>query len=243
MKNRKIYKNPPLVEAVFELFYTSSSWSSITPGMFYNEIKNKFPNITQNQGGFGIAFDGKGLKIGSGNSDLTQYKNSNNDTIIQLSSNLLTVNKLPEYKGWESFLEVITYAIDILKHIVNIEKINRIGLKTLNKIDIESHSIDQLKKYFYVYPNLPSNINNNLNSIQINLESPIIENQEILAILLATLKKEPNYEAPVMFQIYMTRINNIPENYIEWLQDAHDKLSKTFESSLTEFCKKQFDHV
>lgn len=243
MRNRKIYKNPPLVEAVFELFYTSNSWSSITPGMFYNEIKNKFPNISQTQGGFGIAFDGKGLKIGSGNGDLTQYKNSNNDTIIQLSSNLLTVNKLPEYKGWESFLEVITYAIDTLKHIVEIEKIDRIGLKTLNKIDIKSHSLDQLKKYFSVYPNLPSNINNDLNSIQINLETPIIEKKEILAILMATLLKEPYYEAPVMFQIYMTRISDIPENYTEWLESAHEKLSETFENSLTEFCKNQFGYV
>lgn len=243
IKDRKMYKNPPLVEAVFELFYSSNSWSSIIPGMFYNEIKDKFPNITQNQGGFGIAIDGKGVKIGSGNGDLTQYKNTNNDTIIQLSGNLLTVNKLPRYNGWESYLEIITYAVEALNRVIKIDRVNRIGLKTLNKIDIKNHTLEQLKKHFTVYPNLPTSVNNNLNSVQVNLESPIIENKEILAILLATLKKEPKYEAPVMFQIYITRINDIPEDYKEWLEDSHNKLSETFENSLTVFCKKQFDHV
>lgn len=242
-KNRKIYKNPPLVEAVFELFYYSSSWSSIIPGMFYNEIKDRFPIITQNQGGFGVAFNGKGLKIGSGNGDLTQYRSSNNDTVIQLSNNLLTVNKLPKYNGWESYIEVINYAIEALKRVVKIVRIERIGLKSINKIDIKTHSLEQFKEYFTIYPNYPANINDQLNSIQINLEYPLIQNKEILTVLLATLKQEPNYEAPVIFQIYITRINEIPENQIEWLEVTHKKLSETFENSLTEFCKTQFDHV
>ncbi|MDP3643059.1 MAG: TIGR04255 family protein [Bacteroidota bacterium] len=243
MEAKKIYKNPPLVEAVFELFYSSSSWSPIIPGMFFNEVRNRFPNITQNQGGFGIAFDNKGLKIGSGNGDLTQFKNANNDTIIQLSGNLLTVNKLPIYNGWDSFLEVISFAIDALKRVVKIDRVDRIGLKTINKVDIKGHSLEQLKKYFTIYPNLPLGVNSNLSSIQINLESPLIEKVEILAISLVTLRKEPNYEAPVMFQLYLTRVAEIPEDFIDWLMKSHKILSETFENSLTEYCKNQFDNV
>ena len=56
---------------------------------------------------------------------MTQYKNSTNDTIIQLSSNLLTVNKLPKYNGWESYSEIIIFAIKALNRALKIDRIDR----------------------------------------------------------------------------------------------------------------------
>jgi uncharacterized protein (TIGR04255 family) len=237
------YKNSPLVEAVFEYFFHSAEWTSIIPGLFYSEIKDKFPNISQNKGGFGVTFDGKGFKIGGGNSDLTQYKNIEGNTIIQLTSNMLTVNKLPKYEGWESFIEIIVYAVESLKKILNINKVERIGLKSLNKIDINIHSLENLKKYFTIYPVIPLQYENNLKSIQLNIETPIIENKEILAILLATLQKEPHYQAPVMFQLYTTRIADVQPDYRAWLEKAHLTLYDSFNQSLTTEAKKQFDNV
>lgn len=242
MNNTHKYKNPPLAEAVFEFFFSTKEWTSIIPGLFYTEIKDKLPKIPQNKGGFGITFDGKGLKIGGGNSELTQYKNNNGNTIIQLSSNMLTVNKLPQYEGWENFIDDIVYAVEKLKQVLTINKIERIGLKFLNKVDIKSHSLENLKKYFTIYPIIPLNADDKLNSIQLNIESPIIENKEILAILLATLKKEPQYEAPVMYQLYLTRISEIPADYRAWLEGSHNKLYNTFNQSFTDFSKKEFDN-
>lgn len=237
------YTNPPLVEAIFEYFFSSTEWSSIVPGLFYSEIKDKFPNISKNKGGFGVTFDGKGLKIGGGNGDLTQYKNQEGNTIIQLSNNILTVNKLPKYDGWESFIEIIVYAVESLNKVLNIKKVERIGLKSLNKIDIKSHSLENLRTYFTIYPVIPITSNNNCNSINLNIETPLIENKEILAISLATLKKEANYQAPVMFQLYITRIKDVDSNYREWLNKAHLTLYNSFIESLTAEAKKQFDNV
>lgn len=245
MTNKKKYINPPLVEAVFEFFYHSNDWSPIIPGIFYSEIKDKFPNITKNQGGFGISFDNNGIKIGGGGSnELTQYRNESNNTLIQLSNNLLTVNKLPEYDGWDSYLETIKFAINALNRVLNVEKINRIGLKAINKIEINSHSYNNFKKYFTIYPLIPKNIKTDLSSIQLNFETPIIDKTEILAISLATLRKEPNYEAPVMFQLYVTRIREIENEKIEqWLESSHKIIVETFENSLTENCKNNFNNV
>jgi uncharacterized protein (TIGR04255 family) len=240
---RKIYENPPLVEAVFEFFYITDSWSPIIPGVFYNEIKSRFPIISQNKGGFGIAIDGGGLKIGSGNSEITQFKNKQNDTIIQLTDNLLTVNKLPKYSGWESFLEIINFAIETLQKVVTVQKVNRIGIKMLNKIDVETHSLENFKKYFTIYPVLGHAEFNNVRTIQLNLEEAIVENEEVISIILSTLRKEQNLKAPVLFQIYVTKVNNIDSNYSEWLENTHRRLTETFENSLTDYCKSEFDHV
>lgn len=236
------YKKPPLVEAVFEYFFTSKEWTSIIPGLFYSQIKEKFPIISQSKGGFGVTFDGKGLQIGGGNSDLTQYKNKEGNTIIQLSRNMLTVNKLPKYEGWESFIEIIVFAVESINKTLKIDKVERIGLKSLNKIDIHTHSLDNIKNHFTIYPVIPLNSGKNLNSIQLNIETPIIENKEVLAISLVTLRKEPNYNAPVMFQLYVTRMIDVPSNYRDWLEKAHLTLYKSFIQSLTTATKELFDN-
>jgi uncharacterized protein (TIGR04255 family) len=245
MTENKKYLKPPLVEAVFEMFYRTTEWSPVIPGIFYNEIKNNFPIITASQSGFGISFDPKGFKIGGASGEMTQYKSEGNDTIVQLSSNLLTVNKLPEYVSWESYKATIDSTIMAFRKIFNKIEINRIGLRFINKIDIgDSHSFTNFKKYFDVYPIIPNNITKELNSVQLSFESPIIKDIEILAISLATIKKEAKYNSPVLFQLYITRIKDIIGiNIEEWIEKAHLELRDTFENSITKLCKKEFDNV
>jgi uncharacterized protein (TIGR04255 family) len=245
MSKFKRYKKPPLIEAIFELFYKTPNWSPVIPGLFYNEIKEKFPNISSNQTGFGVLLGPQGLKIGGGNSELTQYKNIENNTTVQLTSGFLTVNKLPEYDCWTTYKETIYYAIEAFKRSLPSVEIVRLGLKFINKIDIgSSHSYDNFKKYFEVYPLIPKNFENNLSSIQINLESPIIQDTEILAISLLSLKKEQNFNSPIMFQLYFTRIKDLSEVVVEnWLEQAYAKLYETFDNSLTKTCKNGFNYL
>ena len=124
-------------------------------------------------------------------------------------------------------------------------EINRIGLRFINKIDVgDSHSFSNLKKYFDIYPNIPTNITKEINSIQLSFESPLIKDTEILALSLAALRKEPKYNSPVLLQLYMTRIKDIASIQIEdWIEKAHEELTETFENSITKQCKKEFDNV
>ncbi len=244
MAVNKKYKNPPLTEAVFEIFFTCKDWSPIVPGLFYNEIKSDFPNISQAPGGaFGIAFDTSGFQIGPGSNDLTQYKSFDNSTIIQLSNGLFTVNKLPHYEGWENYRGVIQSAVASLRKVVKIETINRVGLKAINKIDLKKHTYENFKGCFNVFPSIPQGIlSNDLSSIQLNIETPVVPETEILALLLLTLRKEPKYEAPAMLQLYYTRIKDNKDIKIEeWLEKAHSALHKAFDDTVTEQKKKEFD--
>lgn len=246
MAETKKYKNPPLTEAVFEIFFTCKEWSPIVPGVFYNEIKSDFPNISQAPGGaFGISFDPSGFQIGPGTNDLTQYKSSDNSTIVQLSNGLFTVNKLPRYEGWENYRKVILSALASLEKIVKIDTINRVGLKAINKIDLKNHTYENFKGCFNVFPSIPQGILiNDLSSIQLNIETPAVPETEILALSLVTLRREPEYEAPAMLQLYYTRIkDNADIKMEEWLETAHSALHKAFDSILTEQKKKEFDDV
>jgi uncharacterized protein (TIGR04255 family) len=244
MEPTKKYKNPPIIEAVFELFYESSNWSSVIPGIFYNKIDNNYPKISQVQKGVGISVGNKGIQIAPGLNDMTQFKSLDDSSIIQLSSGLLTVNKLPKYNGWDNYKKNILDAVEAFKQVVKIDKCTRVGLKTINKIDIGEHSFHHFRQHFNVYPHIPDGIINDLNSIQLTLESPLDNKTEIQALTFSTLKREPEYSAPTLFQIYFTKIKDVDLTSLEnWLESAHESIHNSFEKSLTEECKKCFDNV
>lgn len=242
MKKTKKFKNPPLIEAVFELFYHSGNWTPATPGAYYSKVSKDYPVITQSGGGFGIALGAQGVQIGSGNNNITQFKSHDGTSIIQLSNNLFTVNKLPIYNGWESYKEMILRALELLESTIDIEQINRIGLRTINKLDVKTHSFENFKRSFNVYPNMPKGIVNNFNSLQLNYETPFSDS-EILAVNFATLRKEPNYDAPVQFQLYYTKLSSIDKKSIAtWLDNAHMKLHSAFDNILSKEQKAEFDN-
>jgi uncharacterized protein (TIGR04255 family) len=235
------YKNPPLTEAIFEFFFESENWTPAAPGLFYSSVNKDYPIITQAQNGLGFILGMGGFQVETGNNQLTQYKSADGSSIIQLSNGLLTVNKLPEYSGWESYRETILDALRKLQDVVKIKKINRLGLKTLNKIDIKSYSFSEYKKNYTIYPSLPESLNYEWNSIQLNLEVPKNEGNDTLAISVATILKEPKFDAPTMMQLYFTRTKNADlVNPQEWIEGAHINLKNLFESSLTEYCKANF---
>ncbi|MDP4183635.1 MAG: TIGR04255 family protein [Bacteroidota bacterium] len=231
------YKNPPLKEVVFELFFTSSKWNSVMPGLFYSLIKEKFPIINK-KNGFEFALDPNGVKIGGTNNEMLQFKNSSGDTIIQLAPGLLTVNKLPQYTGWADYLKIIKTAVDTLQSIVEIERIDRIGLKTINRIEIDDFTVENFKRYFTIYTEIP--FSKYTSSYQLNIEIPIIPNIEVLAISMIS-QIDPSFKAPILFQIYVTQIKNIVASDIyEWIEDAHNRVNEAFNNCLTDECKERY---
>lgn len=205
-------------------------------------MSKDYPVITQSGGGFGLALGPQGVQIGSGNNNLTQFKSQDNSSIIQLSNNLFTVNKLPKYQGWESYKDMIMNAVGLLGSIIDVQQINRIGLRAINKLDVKSHSLENFRKSFNVYPNMPKGIVNDFNSLQLNYETPFPEN-EVLAVNFATLRKESGYQAPVQFQLYYTKLTPIDKTSIEkWLDNAHMQLHSAFDHIVTEEQKREFDN-
>jgi uncharacterized protein (TIGR04255 family) len=244
MESTKIYKNPPLVEAVFEIFFESKKWNPTIPGLFYSKVQNQYPIIISKGNNLGFEFEGSAMMIGNGVFELTQFRNKNEgDKILQLSRNFLSVNQLPPYDGWEKYRERIKFAVGALYDSIEIEKIVKIGLRVINKIDILEHSMTQFEKYFNIKPFIPDGIIRPISSIQMELEFPIKEKNDFLSISVSTKKKEPNYNAPVLFQIYRAQISDIPtvDYYFDWVETAHNSVKEVFDRCITNDCKLKFD--
>ncbi len=241
MKNTIVkYKNPPLVEAVFEMFYFSKNWNPATVGLFYNEIKQEFGHISKMNPGVGFQLNGGQVSFG-GTQEITQFRNNEQDIVIQLSSNLLTINKLPPYKSWDTFFEIIQNIYKKFEKVLEDFEIKRLGLKFLNKVNIGTeHSYINFKKHFEIFPNVPIECEENLKTISMLLEYPINEKKEIIALTFNTLMPEVNMNAPVLFELYAVRTSDFEIDIFDWISFSHKELRNKFEKSIKEEIKQIF---
>ena len=105
---RKKYKNPPLIEALCEFYFppeTSQDFESII-SLLNEKIQTSFPKKFRLQlQASQINIDNSGTPIVTEQLlPLVRFQSSNEQVLIQLGQNLLTVNHLKPYTSWEEFL-------------------------------------------------------------------------------------------------------------------------------------------
>lgn len=235
------FKNPPLIEVVFELIYKPKTWNQILLGGFYSGyIQKNFPIIRDQHGIAGSP----GPMLIQGFVPVTQFVKDDGTGLVQLSSNMLSVNRFPIYTGWPDFFPIIKDVLEQFSKIIDVENVERVGLRYLNKINVgEQHNFENYERYIKYKPIIP-NINGSANSIQLVTEFPINNTDDFLIIEAGTLMPEQNYPAPVALNLsYISKKRNLSaENISNWLnQVANPTLSSTFRELVTEECLLKFN--
>ncbi len=101
---KRKYQNPPIQEALCEIFFSQPEWDNTMPGLFYEQIKKDHPNKTQiKQLNVEVSVgDNKRAAKFSDNEDRIQFRNTDGSQIVQLASNLLVVNQLSQSVKFDS---------------------------------------------------------------------------------------------------------------------------------------------
>lgn len=105
----KKYKNPPIQEALCEIFFFGSEWDNTIPGSFYEKIKKDYSEKKQMVGQvqFEVSPQKKEAKF-IGEEDRLQFRKPDGSQIVQLSQNLLVINQLKPYpEKFEDWLPVV----------------------------------------------------------------------------------------------------------------------------------------
>jgi len=141
------YENAPISEALCEIHFELDEgigWKGSFPGELFRRIQEDFPEFEPIQD-FGIHLQT------SPSGDLAQrilqprprfrYKHKSEPILAQLSENIITLNALPKYPGFEAMLahvrDVWEHALAVLKP----ARVKRLGLRYINRIPKDS--IDQ----------------------------------------------------------------------------------------------------
>lgn len=235
----KQYKNPPIIEALCEFrFIPSQEWDLTIPGLIYEKVKKLFPMREQQLGiGFKLDKSEKGInyQIEPGPPRIQFFK-KNKETLIQLSPNLLSINQLKPYQSWKKFKPMILDSFQKYKEVSNPKDFQRIGLRYINRIDIDSVSIE-FEKYFNLSFRIPEKLPQDYNDFFIRIQIPYSGGRDSMIISMSSI--DPIKPKSLSMILDLDYIMHIPsainfEKVPAWIEEAHSRVEEVFEACITD---------
>ena len=105
--------------------------------------------------------------------------------MIQVAENLLVVNQLLPYRHFEDWEQVVYKAFTIYNEIAPPQRITRIGLRYINRIEIPGEKI-AMEDFFTIYPKLPQSLGNIHGPFLVRVEVPQAEQGHTVFITFGT---------------------------------------------------------
>jgi uncharacterized protein (TIGR04255 family) len=246
---RRKYKKPPLIETLCEFYFapeTSQDFDSII-NLLNEKIQTRFPkkyrlHLQASQ----INIDNSGTpEITEQLLPLVRFQSSNEQVLIQVSQNLLTVNHLKPYTSWEEFLPSVEMGFNAYQEVVKPKTIHRVALRYINRIEITGNRIG-LEDYFEFRPFIGQKLLQDISAFTLGIQIPHEETRDILNIQLASIDSEsPNTVAIVLDLTYsLVRLEDISlDNITGWLSVAHNHIEDAFEACITDQLRNLFEEV
>ena len=245
------YNKPPIVEALCEFqFIPDQQWDLTIPGLIYDKIKEKFPQ-KQQQVGIGIQFkptDNGGVENRVENAPpRMRFFNQDKTMLVQVGPDLLVVNQLKPYKSWNSFKPIILENLDIYKEKAIPRGFKRIGLRYINKINIESTlTLKNLENYFKFHPSMPMDIPQDHLNFILRTEIPYNEGRDLIILTTGSATPEETGISSIILDLdyVLSKSDSIPMDNVEsWLEEAHSSIENIFEACITDESRKIFEEV
>jgi uncharacterized protein (TIGR04255 family) len=162
MAKRKQYKSPPLVEVFTEFFFQSPEgieWDSFIVPSFYRKIAKNFPTRKRTATvGIQVRMSGGGappeFQPFGPPTPRHRFISENEKTLVQLGENLLVVNQLPPYYGWEKYEPTVVECFGLYVKLWKPARVGRAAVHYIDKIDLPEAEAG-LERYFNLLPVLP----------------------------------------------------------------------------------------
>lgn len=241
------YRNPPVVEALAEIYFTGSAWDMTVPGSFYERIKERFPHKGQvDVVGVDIELGPEGTSARSvAETPRSQFSTADRSRMVQVGRDLLVVNQLRPYPHFEAWSPVIPEMLSEYRELAQPTGVARLGVRYINRITIPQPGI-LMEQYFKIYPEIPSELGDEHgpfflrialrprhagHSLLVTIGSATPEQPEQMAYLLDLYDTVP-MDDPVALDIVLRRVN-----------EAHENIEHAFENAITDATRALFDEV
>ncbi len=128
----KVINPCPIVEALVEIRFTTRIHPSAVFGIIYNALQNDFPKVNN----LPILELPEVVRVNDPNFRYKpHYRISNDNYLVQIGPDVLTISSFPKYTGWDEFSKQIFNILDRIKEIDIIGSIIRIGIRYINFFD------------------------------------------------------------------------------------------------------------
>lgn len=136
---RKVYKNPPITEAVCEFqFADSDNWNVTSSGLLYEKLRTEYGQVPREQRLLRVIVP-EGAKPGDVPNRLTEitkveFAAADGLKKVTVGPGVCSAHVLKPYPGWEIFRPQIESALNHYSKVCAPKVIQRIGLRYINHI-------------------------------------------------------------------------------------------------------------
>lgn len=239
------YPKAPIKEAVFDVSVDRVENTDINSyeSLSENEL-TKFPKTERK-----VQFSGK-LKFDTTKPNVTSegnernilgiiFSNSNSNIKIQFRKNGYTLNMLEPYTSWNDFSSIAFKYWEIYKKRMKPNKINRIGLRYINEINLPLKSIS-LNEYLKFMPEIPNVLKIDYSNLFLKLKSNC-KDSENDAIIIRTFNKPKENILPFILDIDVYEHGELAEKKIkDKFEVMRNDKNNIFESLITDKTRNLF---
>jgi uncharacterized protein (TIGR04255 family) len=243
----KRYKNPPIMEVIFEVNLSQdTSWDLAVPGLIYEKIKDRFPvrepRVVQE---VNFVSGPDGIKQEVRTSERTLFFQNDRKMLVQVGPRIISLHSLKFYPGWDNFKSVIEDVYKALNEVVSIKGLERLALRYINRIDIRGERIEP-SDFFEVYIHLGKNLPQDIVNFNLECIFPFEEGRDLCKLQLFSPRPPipPQNVLSLFLDIvyFLANPGSVKsEEVLEWTEKAHKEIERIFEGSITDRLREQFE--
>ena len=240
----KNYTNPPIVEAVIEIRFSES----ITTKMI-EKAKNKFLKeypFCEELKNVGVHIDPSRQSSIYQEKSIGYKMTKELSDVLLVAENVFAISRLVPYQGWDALIKRTKKDWKNWKNIIKFQKIQRIGVRYINRIDIPIKNNEKIKVRDYInfYPYLPDNEVDSIAQYIVQITQPIEDNL-ILVMNSAEVPSPLLNHKSFILDIDISKSSEVPQKDEEiWslLDKIRIKKDQIFEKFTSVKAKKLFDY-
>jgi uncharacterized protein (TIGR04255 family) len=238
------YKRPPITEAVIEIrFETPVEPSTIDKAVA--RFRDRYP-LTELQNTLGLQLDGQrgSMQI---EQKVTGVKLTSLDgtEVLMIGTSAFSASCLAPYPGWEAFYGRAEREWRDWKKVVGYRKIQRIGVRYINRIDVPSEpgALVRIEDYLNFYPQAPSGLAFPMTQYAMQVVAPLGEDNCNVVLNSTSVPSPLLNHASFVFDVDMSRDGDVPQKDDEvwaFVSRLRGHKNRVFESCVTDQAKALF---
>jgi uncharacterized protein (TIGR04255 family) len=243
------YQNPPIVEALMEVFFTGAQRGLAVRDAFFARIRARFPTERLlNQAGVEVNLvPGQTSARLSQGEPRFQFLTQDESQMVQLGPDLLVFNQVrsdPQvpYPRFEQWRPIVLEMLALYREVAQPTGVDRLGVRYINRLVIPHPSM-RMEDYFTVYPQVPDTLGARHGPFLMNLElAAPREEHQLLFTLGSTPVEQPGSMAYLLdlYDILPLGPSDPFESIPKRLDEAHDNIVTTFEHTITDTTRALF---
>lgn len=233
------YANSPLTEAVCEVRFRSDvGWDDATANAIYESLSSEFSRQITSSARF-VAEDHNVEET------LQFWREGDEDGVVILSPNALSVTLFQPYPGWDQFKELVIRVYDAYLQIAQPNGILRIGLRYINEITIPAtdEAVD-IFSYFRIGIVLEGDqLPTTFRSLSVELNSQHQDGRDVLDLKWRCAPGRgsgPTIELDLDYGLLDHETVGL-DDVGPWLEGAHSEVHTVFEGLIRDELRSLFD--